>query len=228
MARKAPRQYGKLLKTRWGETKWTDLSPDAQWLYGYLVSHPTTDTAGIFPIRISKWVKAAKGVANGNPMTEARAKAAAKELTITGWIVVDHDTEEGMLRTYISDDWAGDNIFKGALGRALLCQSPCLRAALLYEIRNLGRDFKDDQLELIDELESSIPAGFDFSSVGPPTPSPTSTATTQPFERGSDAVVTPLERRPRQCDCGKGPVAPGKDKCSVCVGKGILDAKGQA
>ena len=180
------RQYGKLPKANWGEDAWTGLTADAQWLYTYLVSHPTTDSAGVFPIRITKW---AKGAAD---MTVERVQAAAKLLVECGRVVVDHDTEEGLIRTYIADDWAGDNIFKGALGRTLLCQSPRLRAILLYEIRNLGRELKDDWLPLLDALEKSIPAGFDFSSVVPATPSPSSIATTQAFKRRPNAVPTPL------------------------------------
>jgi hypothetical protein len=146
------RQFGKLLKTNWGKDAWTKRSTDAQWLYAYIVSQPTTDTAGVFAIRISKWAK-------GSPdMTAERVKAAGKLLVDTGWIAVDHDTEEGLLRNYIRDDWAGDRIFKGALSRALLVQSVHLRAVLLAEIRLLKCErpiIKEDQLTLIADLEES-------------------------------------------------------------------------
>ena len=124
-----------------------------------------------------------------------RLKATAKELVDTGWIAVDHDAEEGLIRTYIRDDWAGDNIFKGAVGRALLCQSPLLRATLLPEIRQLSRECKPEQLELIDALESSIPSGFDFSLIGPPSPFPSPAPSPDAFKRPPDAVNTPSERR---------------------------------
>jgi hypothetical protein len=179
------RQYGKLPKSNWGDDGWTSLTADAQWLLTYLLSHPTTDTAGIFAIRITKW---AKGAAD---MTVARVQAAAKLLVDRGRIVVDHDTEEGLIRNYIRDDWAGDNIFKGALGRALLCQSPQLRAVLLNEIHNLGRELKPDWLLLIDDLEASVPVEFNLG-FEPATAAPTSTATTQAFKRRRNAVGTPL------------------------------------
>ena len=181
------RQYGKLLKTSWREDSWTSLTADAQWLYAFLLSQPTTDSAGVFPIQITKWAKGA------GDMTVERVTAAAKLLSERDWIVVDHDTEEGLIRNYIRDDWAGDNIFKGALGRAVQAQSPRLRAVLQYEIRNLGRELKPEWLDLLGALESSIPPNFDYSSVPPTTPSPSSTATTQPFKRRQNAVQTPLE-----------------------------------
>jgi hypothetical protein len=187
------RQYGKLPRARWGELRWTGLSADAQWLYVYLVSQPTTDAAGVFPLRVSKWAKSARG------MTKDRAQAAAKELVDSGWIAVDHDSEEGLIRNYIRDDWAGDNIFKGAIGRALLCQSTRLRAILLSELHWLKAErpiIKDDQLTLIAELEQTLPADFDLESVVESelaSPAPSSTATTQAFERRQNAVRTPFE-----------------------------------
>jgi hypothetical protein len=186
------RQYGKLPRARWGEHTWTNLTADAQWLYVYLVTQPTTDSAGVFPIRITKWAKAATDT------TEPRVKAAAKLLATTGWITVDHDTEEGLIRHYIRDDWAGDNIFKGALNRALLCQSTQLRAILLTELRWLKNErpvIKDDQLTLIEELEQSIPDDFDTDAVVESelaSAAPSSTATTKPFKRRSNAVGTPF------------------------------------
>ena len=189
------RQYGKLPRARWGEERWTNLSADAQWLYVYLVSQPTTDSAGVFPIRVSKWAKSARG------MTKERVQAAAKELVDTGWIAVDHDSEEGLIRNYIRDDWAGDNIFKGAIGRALLCQSMRLRAILLSELHWLKNErpiIKDDQLTLIAELERTLPADFDLESVVESevtSPGTTSTASTSPFEGRSNGDQTPFERR---------------------------------
>jgi len=186
------RQFGKLLKANWTQDSWTGLSTDGQWLYAYLVSQPTTDTAGVFPIRITKWAK-------GSPdMTVDRVRAAAKVLVEAGWIVVDHDSEEGLLCNYIRDDWAGDNIFKGAIGRALLVQSMRLRAILLNDIRWLKCErpvVKDDQLTLIAALEQSIPPDFDLESVvgfGLPTPPPSPKPSPQAFERPLNAVRTPF------------------------------------
>jgi hypothetical protein len=192
------RQFGKLLKANWGKDAWTHLSTDAQWLYAYLVSQPTTDTAGVFTIHTKKWAK-------GSPdMSESRVKAAARELTDTGWIAVDFDTDEGLIRNYIRDDWAGDLIFKGALRRCLLVQSLPLRGIVLSEIRELKCDrptVKDDQLSLIADLEQSIPPNFDLESVVnslPPSPSPSRKPSPQPFEGRTNGDRTPSERRPQR------------------------------
>jgi hypothetical protein len=137
-------------------------------------------------------------------MTIERITAAADALANAGWITVDHDTEEGFIRRYIADDEAGDNIFKGALSRALLAQSPVLRAALLEEILKLPRVFSEREQQLVDELANSLP---DEQLVAP-APVPSSTASTQAFERRHDTVPTPSEHRSNpvaseQCSDGK-------------------------
>jgi hypothetical protein len=222
------RQYGKLPIARWRDTEnWTNLTADAQWLYDYLASQPTTDGAGIFPIQISKW---AKGAAD---MDVERVKAAANLLVEHRRIIVDHDTEEGLLRTYIRDDQAGDNIFKGQLNCALQAQSQMLRAVLLSEIRQLDRKFKDGELERIDALESSIPS--DLVRRSATSPSPSTATTTQPFEPPSNTVATPSERRSnavavqpnhngagdhqRACACGRGYFVVDGRQCAVCLGE---------
>jgi hypothetical protein len=176
------RRFGKTPMTRWAEKSWTDLTADAQWLYMHLMSQPTTDTAGVFPIRVTKWAKAAAD------MAVERVRAAARLLTERGWIAADGDTEEGLIRNYIRDDWAGDKIFIGALGRTLLCQSALLRAVLLHEIENLGRaikpDFREQVDSLITDLRESIPPDLDVE-VLPTSPVPTSSATTLAIDRRS-------------------------------------------
>ncbi len=190
------RAYGKLKKSVWADPSWVGLTGDAQHLYVYLVTQPTTDTAGVFPVQFTKWAKAA------SDLTAERVTAAAKVLEHADWIVLDYRTEEGLIRRYIADDEAGDNIFKGALNRALLAQSGALRATLLDEILKLDRPFGQREQELIDELAAGLP----MSKFSVEAPAPSSTATTQafeyrsktvgmPFEDPSDAVRTPSERR---------------------------------
>jgi hypothetical protein len=189
------RQFGKLIKATWGRDAWRSLSTDAQWLYAYLTASADTDTAGHFTVHVTKWAK-------GSPdMTVARVEAAATELATGGWVALDLNTLEGLLRNSIRDDSAGDLVFKGALKRCLLVQSVRLRAVLLAELRELKCErpiVRDDQLSLITDLESSIPPGVDVESVVgfvPASAPPSSSASPQPFARRPNAVGTPLERR---------------------------------
>jgi hypothetical protein len=179
------RQYGKLQIQNWRDATWTTMTVDAQWLYAYLESQSSTNSAGVFPIQITKWARAAAD------MTKERVAAAAKLLHERRYIVVDQKTEEGLIRTHIRDDRAGENVFKGAIDIAAQTQSSLLRAVLLREIRGLGRDFSTRELELIDALESTHPGRlrFQFGRCY---------RDSHPYWTGPrrrDAIRTPSERR---------------------------------
>jgi hypothetical protein len=176
--------YGKIDKLLWADDQWRKLPLDAHALYAYLVSSPTTDTAGVFPVQLGRWAKA------HSDCSVERITAAAKALFEGGWIAVDHDTEEGAIRRYIGDQIsAGSNVFYSALGRTLLVQSSVLRRTLLDEIRKLDRVFTEREQTLIDKLARSCGAATATSS---------SIATEQPSDPRLNAVRTPLERRPTE------------------------------
>jgi hypothetical protein len=180
------RDYGKLRVGRWRETEWLKLSADAQWLYVFLISQSTTDSAGIFQIQITKWAKGA------SDMTVERVQAAARMLDDRNFIVVDHDTEEGLIRTYIRDHRAGGNILKHSLSCAAQAQSPLLREVLLGEIKeNLHREFTDTEDKLVTQLEATL---SNYVSSATAT-SPSTATTTPPFEDCPETVATEFERR---------------------------------
>jgi hypothetical protein len=196
------RAYGKLKKSLWADPDWLKLPGDAQRLYVYLLSQPTTDTAGVFPVQLTKWAKAA------SDMTVERITAAAKALHSGGWILVDHNTEEGLIHRYIADDDAGGNVFVAALRRAGLAQSSALRATLLEDILKLDRSFSEREQQLVDELADSLPD----RELGAPSPVPSSTATPGAFERSPKTVQRPSEDRPKGL-----PSEPGENgECLKC------------
>lgn len=175
------RRYGKFLVEKWRDEDWTKLPYPAQWLYQYLLSQPTTDGAGVFPIRMSKWLKAA------TDLTVEIVKEAANILVERGFLVLDHHTEEGVIRYFIRDDAPGDNIFIGALGCAIQAQSAEIRAVLLDEILGLGRILKDRERGLVAELEATLPGRQTTVTTASPSPAPT----THRSGRRSNAVATP-------------------------------------
>jgi hypothetical protein len=171
------RLYGKLKISRWRDDNWLKLPTDCQWLYMFLLAQPTTDTAGVFPIQLTKWAKASPD------MTVERVKTAAKRLDDAGWIVADHDTEEGLISSLVADDDAGGLVFIGALNRALQAQSPLLRRRLLHEVLELDREFNDREQKLVDELADSLDTS----------PSPVPITATQAFDRSSKTDQRPFE-----------------------------------
>ena len=146
------RQYGKLYMRFHADPTWRALTADAQWLYGHLLSQPMTNGAGVTPLQITKWSKGA------GDMTVERIQEALNVLTRSGHVVVDHDTEELLLRSFIADDspTAGTPfVLKGAINRALLVQSVEIRRALVNEISNLDRELTPEQLDGLQALEDS-------------------------------------------------------------------------
>lgn len=94
------RTFAKMYLSVWNVgSDFYELSADAQWLYWTLLGHPLLSPAGVLPVQPRKWAKRSKG------MTERRVQAALRELVDTGQkVMVDDDTEELLIRTFIAWD----------------------------------------------------------------------------------------------------------------------------
>jgi hypothetical protein len=150
------RQFGKLHMRFHADPAWRALTSDAQWLYSHLLSQPMTNGAGVTPLQITKW---SKGAAD---MTLERIQRAVEVLTEREFLIVDYDTEEVLLRSFIADDTptAGTpHVLKGAINRSLLVQSVEIRRALVKEISNLGRELTPEQIDGLAALEDSTRSG---------------------------------------------------------------------
>lgn len=103
------RSYAKLFVSVWDSgSDFLDLDTDSQWLYWMLLSHPLLSPAGVLPLQPRKWAKRARG------MTERRVLRALNELAGNHKVVVDDDTEEVLIRTFIRHDngWRTPNVRK--------------------------------------------------------------------------------------------------------------------
>jgi hypothetical protein len=152
------RQYALLRIDIWRDEDWRDLSVDAQWLYELLISQPVTSTAGVLPLQITKWARCARG------MTIERVAAAVGMLSERRYIVIDDDTEEVLVRSYIRHGAAATgtpNVMLSALRCAVSVQSIELRQALLDEIERLERQWSEKALEVILSLRESLCKAFD-------------------------------------------------------------------
>ena len=152
------RQYALLRTDIWRDEDWRDLSTDAQWLYEFLISQPVTSTAGVLPLQMTKWARCARD------MTTDRVAAAVELLSERRYIVVDYDTEEVLVRSYIRHGAAATgtpNVMLSALRCAVSVQSTELRQALLDEISRLDRQWSDKALEVIFSLKESLCKAFD-------------------------------------------------------------------
>lgn len=92
------RAYGKVLVTIWRDEEFRALPATAQRLYLYFISSPDLSSAGVLPMRVSKWAKAA---------TDLISPAVRDDLDClreVGFVLVDDETEEVMVRSFIKND----------------------------------------------------------------------------------------------------------------------------
>jgi hypothetical protein len=125
--------HARIKCTIWRDEDFRDLGVDAQWLYQRLLSDSSRNHAGVLALTRKRWVGSARG------MTHERLDDALAELALRTFIVVDEDTEEVLVRTYVrhNDVASQPNVLKAALRQAGEVESPTLRAALAYELRLL-------------------------------------------------------------------------------------------
>lgn len=129
------REYGQLRHDIWNDDDWLDLTVPAQHLYMTLLSDPTLSYCGVTDWRPGRVAQRAAD----NP-TRATILA-AQELSYAYFIVVDEETEEVLIRSYLRHDPILKNprlavtMTKdfGAVG------SRKIRAALVYELQRLKK-----------------------------------------------------------------------------------------
>lgn len=160
------RRYANVRTDIWRDPDWLALPADAQWLYALLLSQPSLNTAGVLPLQQTKWSRCARD------MTIERVAAAVGALCDAGFIVVDTDTEEVLIRSFVRHGLMGSaswKLMRAAYRCAVATQSHALRACLVSEFRRIdGHDRAEllaDLNELVDTLSDTHSDG---SSIGYP------------------------------------------------------------
>lgn len=124
-----------LFRSIWSDDDWRALSVDGQWTYAMLMSHPDRNYAGVLPVTKRRWVRLAAG------MTMQRLDATLAELDSAGFIVLDEDTEEVLVRAYIRRTKVFTHIrmMANALRESTEVESERIRSALGQEFVRLPR-----------------------------------------------------------------------------------------
>lgn len=133
------REHANVRLDIWGDGDWRELSFGAQWLYKMLLTHPKTNRAGVSDWRPNRLARLAKG------LTPEVIESLAGELVEGYFLVVDDDTEEVAIRSYVkhdgvmkqpnmavtmANDWAG-------------VSSARIRAVIAFEVQKLRRESPD-------------------------------------------------------------------------------------
>jgi hypothetical protein len=147
------RSHARILVTIWADPDFRRLSVDAQRTYLLLLSQASLNNAGVLPMTIKRWAAGCDTTATGD------LDKALAELDDTRFIVVDSDTEEVLIRSFIRNDGIvkQPQMMKSALREALSVESPRLRSVLAAELRKLRRDDASFTAEQIDPGPSPDP-----------------------------------------------------------------------
>lgn len=127
------REHANIRLDMWGDADWRALSRDAQWLYMMLLTHPDTNRAGVCDWRPGRIAKMANGV------KAADVKKIATELERGLFVVIDEDTEEILVRSYVKYDGVlkQPNLTVTMVNDWCSVASERLRAVVAFEVQKL-------------------------------------------------------------------------------------------
>lgn len=192
-----PRAHARILCSILEDEDFQELSPLAQRLYFILLAQPLLTTAGVLPLTLKRWARACKAT------TVADISDALTELNERRYVLVDEDTEECLIRSFIRNDGVSKQpqMLSNALRVAHDLVSPKLKSILANELRKLDREDADRVADALSPRPD-----------GPPPPRPTGSSNT--------LKVSPIQ--------ANGSLPPGSEQSTASVsptrggrGKGV-------
>ncbi|MBZ6290344.1 hypothetical protein KVH30_02000 [Streptomyces olivaceus] len=130
------RGHGRILASVWEDSDFLDLDEREQRLYLFLISQPNLNHAGLLDLTLRRWARKARG------LTVAELEKRIDRLEETHFVVVDDDTEELLIRSFIRNDgvWRMPKVMGAAVSGALEISSSKLQRALLDEMDRIPLD----------------------------------------------------------------------------------------
>jgi hypothetical protein len=128
------RSYANILTAIWREKDFINLDAPAQHCYLLLVTQSDISAAGTLALTPQRWAKLTKG------QTARAVSKAIETLAAARFVIVDRDTEELLVRSFIRHDKGYGNIKRrGAIRDAVWAiASPIIRGAVAHELNRLG------------------------------------------------------------------------------------------
>jgi hypothetical protein len=135
------RAHGRILSSIWEDEDFLALTEQQQRLYLFLISQPNLNHAGLLPLTLRRWARKSRG------LTAAELDKHLQALTETGFIVLDDDTEELLIRSFVRNDgvWKQPKVMGAMVSGALEISSRMLRRALLAEMGRVPLDDLSDE-----------------------------------------------------------------------------------
>lgn len=181
------RDFAQIRLSIWNDDEFADLSADAQLLYFTLISHPSMNRAGV-----GTWHAGRMAAFNRTWTTDAVIDAAV-ELMTTKFVVIDENTDEYLVRTFIRHDglMKQRNLATTMAREFATIGSRTLKAVVVHELARLREEFPEWKGWQSAEAVSLLKKRQIDPSVDPSVdPSPTTTTTTTTFSRRSQRGET--------------------------------------
>lgn len=126
-------EFGKIFKRAWGDPDFKALTSSEQGLYFKLISQPDISLAGVLTLAPARW----SGQTSG--LTPAHVERDLKSLEASRYVLVDRDTQEVLVRSYIRNDlgWRSPRTMIGIANAVARVLSPVLRGAISRELLRL-------------------------------------------------------------------------------------------
>jgi hypothetical protein len=130
------RGHGRILTSVWEDADFLALDEREQRLYLFLISQPNLNHAGLLDLTLRRWARKARG------LTVAELDRRIATLEEARFVVVDDDTEELLIRTFVRNDgvWRMPKVMGAMVSGAAEISSVKLRLALLDEMNRLPLD----------------------------------------------------------------------------------------
>lgn len=130
------REHAQIKLAIWADDEFRHLSPGAQHLYFVLLTSPALSYCGVTDWRPKRIAAAANG------WTATDVEQAAKELADRLYLVVDDDTEEVLIRSFLRNDglMARERMATAMAKAYSSVASPRLRGVLVHELKRLHSD----------------------------------------------------------------------------------------
>lgn len=124
------RGHGRILTSIWEDPDFLALDERAQRLYLFLISQPNLNHAGLLDLTLRRWARKARG------LTVAELEKRIADLEDARFVVVDEDTEELLIRSFVRNDgvWRMPKVMGAMVSGALEMTSRRLQRALLAEM----------------------------------------------------------------------------------------------
>lgn len=135
-------EYGKLYKSAWGDSDFKALTEGEQALYHKLISQSDTSLAGVLTYAPVRWAGQTAG------MTVADIEARMAGLVEKRYALVDLETQEVLIRSYIRNDsgWRSPRTMLGVAGAVRRILSKSLRAAVSVELQRIDTSDLSDSI----------------------------------------------------------------------------------